>query len=401
MIMKKRPVFLIAVCLILIPSCRELIAQEDGKAWIERVAGTYRELKSYYFEGTVLYKMDGFGNTTKSGNFIRYGKPGENKLLYQVGLGRSQCVLACNGAATVAYSGDSLQYVKKQSTDIGALIKTLYRGEAAAYLGNGLPVDYATLDSRTGSAKILGRQKVRQPSGEFDCVVVEAEIIPDTRPPITRAIRTLWIDPRNFIVLRNTSHSQTLTPKGAVLIDVRQEMQLSSYRINEELQDPEFEYNPPPGARASESLDLSDSDAGLIVSPPTDSLALNDLDNRRTTFRELQGQVVLLDFWATWCVPCRKEMKLLESIHQRYKDKGLAVFGVDQESAQLQSDFLKKKSFSYPMLVDGNRALTKRFKADVLPTLVLIDRSGKIAYWEQGLVEEKDLERWLETMGFQ
>ena len=80
---------------------------------------------------------------------------------------------------------------------------------------------------------------------------------------------------------------------------------------------------------------------------------------------------------------------------------GLAIFGVNRESGQIQSDFLKKKSFTYPMLLDQNGDLTRRFNAVNLPTTVLIDRQGRIAAWEQGLLKEEELESLLKPLGIQ
>ncbi len=94
-------------------------------------------------------------------------------------------------------------------------------------------------------------------------------------------------------------------------------------------------------------------------------------------------------------------MGSLEKLYRLHRDKGLAVFGVNRETAELQTSFLKKKKFSYPMLLDSNGALTQRFNASILPTMVLIDRQGRIVYWEQGLLKDKELASLLGRLGIE
>ncbi|MBN2320947.1 MAG: redoxin domain-containing protein [Acidobacteria bacterium] len=398
--MRKRFPALIAI-LFLLPFCRAVNPQEDGRQWIDRVAQAYGELQSYRFEGATKSKIYGFSNTSKTTPFVRYGKPKENKFRYQTGIGRSVCVIASDGMTTTACLGDNLQYAQKNSSDIATDIAAFFKNAAGAYLGSALPGDYSVLGPKISRTVILGREKVRLKSTRVDCIVVEAEIIPETPSLHTQTIRTLWIDPDSSVVLRDIRHFQATSPKGKVFIDSTEEMRVSSYRINEEIEDSVFQFTPPRNAYLSEALDLSYPDSGLAIGPPTDTLQLSDLDGRSYTFEEMKGQIALLDFWATWCVPCRKEMQSLEKIHQRFKDRGLIIFGVNRESGQVQSDFLKKKPFTYPMLLDQNGDLTRRFNAVNLPTLVLIDRQGRIAAWEQGLLKEEELEGLLKPLGIQ
>jgi peroxiredoxin len=381
--------------------CLFAAAQEDGKQWIGRVARAYGELTSYHFEGVIRSETTGFQNATRSSSFVRDAKPKENKFRYQAGIADSKFVASCNGVSTAIYFGGSRQYVIKRSADFGAILNDIFKGESAPYLGAALPSEYALLESKCSSIRFLRREPVSLQSTRIDCIVVEVEIAPDKSFPATRTVRTLWIDPEKLIVVRDVIHTQTYSTKNKLLCDAVDEMKLSSFQINDPIADSVFQFEPSFGARIVDALNLPDSGNGLAMGPSIENIPLVDLNGARYSFKGMRGSAILLDFWSTSCVPCWKEMADLEKIHLRYKDKGLAIFGVNQEQEQLQIKFLKKKSFSYSMLSDRGGMLTRQFSAAELPVLVLIDKQGRIVEWGKGLQKQEELERLLGFLGIQ
>ncbi len=112
----------------------------------------------------------------------------------------------------------------------------------------------------------------------------------------------------------------------------------------------------------------------------------------------LQGKVVLLDFWATWCGPCRVLLPELDTLQAKYRSRGLEVVGVSSESlAQLQA-FQAKAGLGYSLLHDADKSATHDFLAYALPTLVFIDRTGQVRRIEVGVQARAQLERWIEEL---
>jgi AhpC/TSA family len=91
-----------------------------------------------------------------------------------------------------------------------------------------------------------------------------------------------------------------------------------------------------------------------------------------------------MDFWATWCLPCRAELPKIELLHRDFKDKGLIVLGVDDEEPKDQAAFLSKFGYTFRSLVDSSEQVKNLSKTAGIPTTVLIDREGTIQVFDLG-----------------
>ena len=105
---------------------------------------------------------------------------------------------------------------------------------------------------------------------------------------------------------------------------------------------------------------------------------LNDLAGKSWTLKSLQGKVVLVNFWATWCSPCRKEMPDLETLYQRFKDNGLVILAISDEPDEKVKPFLAERKVSYPVLLDPGRKVNDLFRINGIPKSFVYDRNGKL-----------------------
>ncbi|HLY20380.1 MAG TPA: TlpA disulfide reductase family protein [Bryobacteraceae bacterium] len=135
--------------------------------------------------------------------------------------------------------------------------------------------------------------------------------------------------------------------------------------VNVSLDDPQF-------AAAMAKLEADEK------SRQTAGFALQDLDGRRWTLGELRGKVVLVNFWATWCPPCRKEMPDLEALYQRFGPRGLVILAVSDEDAGKVGPFIAEHHFSYPILLDPGRKVNELFRVEGIPKSFVYDREGKL-----------------------
>lgn len=135
---------------------------------------------------------------------------------------------------------------------------------------------------------------------------------------------------------------------------------------------------------------------------PAPPFAVEDLGGRAISSGSLEGKVVLLDFWATWCVPCRKSMPELQVLHKRYANRGFSVIGIsiDEGGPAKVRKFVAAKKITYPIALDKEEnPAWQAYRVKAIPAAYLIDREGRIvAQWTGVAVNGKELEEKLEVL---
>ena len=106
---------------------------------------------------------------------------------------------------------------------------------------------------------------------------------------------------------------------------------------------------------------------------------LTDLNGKPWSLKSLQGKVVLVNFWATWCPPCRKEMPDLDALYKQFRKQGLVVLAISDEDAGKVKPFIAEKGISYTVLLDPGRKVNTLFHIMGIPKTFIYDRSGKLA----------------------
>jgi peroxiredoxin len=132
---------------------------------------------------------------------------------------------------------------------------------------------------------------------------------------------------------------------------------------------------------------------------PAPDFSLPDVHGRPLSLSSFRGQVVLLDFWATWCEPCQEELPDLKSLHLRHKDRGFTVLGVSMDAlgAKAVAPFLKEKDVPYPVVLTEGEP-PSGYPVIGLPTAFLIDRKGLIVRRYLGPQSYEDLARDVEEL---
>jgi thiol-disulfide isomerase/thioredoxin len=141
--------------------------------------------------------------------------------------------------------------------------------------------------------------------------------------------------------------------------------------------------------------------SGVAVDAVAPDFVLEDISGEEYQLSDLRGQVVLLNFWATWCGPCLVEMPLLESDYQAYKNEGFIVLAVnDGESLQKVEQFGNENDLNIPLLLDPGRVVQRLYEIRGYPSSVFVDQDGRIKFIHIGLIQESQLTNYMEELGF-
>jgi peroxiredoxin len=127
---------------------------------------------------------------------------------------------------------------------------------------------------------------------------------------------------------------------------------------------------------------------------PSPDFVLRDISGKEVKLSDLRGKVVILDFWATWCAPCREEIPGFIDLQDRYRDRGLEIVGVsvDQGGISVVAPFARQMRINYTMLVDGMGVANLFGGIQGIPTTFVLDRQGRIVKRFTGLVEHSVFE---------
>jgi len=226
---------------------------------------------------------------------------------------------------------------------------------------------YVLLDTVRGTPVISGREQLDGAA----CTTVRIELGRGAR-------QELWIDDATHLVRKEIFNDAA----------IRRQTVYTVARTDEALDPALFTYDPAKTNATDRRQSAREAPVSL-VGQSAPEFTLRDLEERDVRLADLRGKVVLLDFWGTWCGYCREALPTVELLHRAAQSKGLAVFGVDSEAPALAREYVAKYKYTFRTLADPNDAVAARYHVNGWPTTVLIDRDGKIAFYDEGSEPEK------------
>jgi len=147
---------------------------------------------------------------------------------------------------------------------------------------------------------------------------------------------------------------------------------------------------------SSTSADPSDDPAAkLLLGKTAPSFTLVDLDGKKVSLADYKGHAVVLNFWATYCGPCKLEMPWFQDLQNKYKDKGLVVLGLDQDDGMAVKEVAaasKRVGVTYPILMPDDKVSKSYQLSDYIPETFYVDKSGKIVEQTIGAHSKNELE---------
>jgi len=308
-------------------------------------------------------------------------------------------LVVSNAEFTYMYSSSKKEYVK-----IPAGL-----GPAGMMLAMGMKMP--DLDGIRQSYKTLREETLEIDGVKHDCWVLEDNIgemsvpLPQSdQPPVkaTGVAMTMWVD-KKLLITMQTFMSMKMELSNMPAMEMRQTIVVKNLKIDQPVDESLFTFTPPEGAK--EVKELSFASAALpkadLTGKDAPAFEIRGLDGKMYASTALRGKTVLLDFWATWCVPCRQSMPSVEKIYEEYKDRGLVALAVNTgEERELVEEFVKKTQFAYPVVLSGESGILDAYKVTAYPTFVLIGPDGKVIAHEIGFGGEQMLRKMIGKAAF-
>jgi peroxiredoxin len=442
-------VFCLAPIAFALPSGGDLTAEKV----VERVSQTYNSLRSFrlleHREGRppiglisgspLLAAPQGLVN----GKLIVPGSPlgilpeplGSNLMLparYEtdlaestpgrIRLGTGGMLVVSNGETMWAYLPVLKQYLQAAAVPLLGDMRT-----PSAYYGSDDVLRYRSLSHEAGRAKLRGEETLTLGAKEVPCYVVDV--------PSNSGSRRLWVDEQRFIVLQDEwasgpgSGPDLAHPNRSYFADAG----IWTSRLTKAdlgpISDETFEFTPPAGARrvGSFSAPSISSQGGVMgrayqlaegsvenlvyrltgadvlqrmKAKKAPDFAAEGVDGRTLRLKDLRGKAVVLDFFATWCKPCREDFAAIQKLHADLRGRGVAFIGIDEdEELNTARDFAKQNGLTFPVLVDSNHTVPELYRTGWVPTVVAINRKGKIVAQYIGAGGEAQLRQALKAAG--
>ncbi|HEV2176652.1 MAG TPA: redoxin domain-containing protein [Terriglobia bacterium] len=361
---------------------------------LARVGATYKNLQSYQFEAEedVAAAAGGASGSQQSRLGLAVEKPDKVRLEFKDE--QKDVLVVSNGSTTWEYMPQKKQYTKEQAasateneaTDSGDenetdLVTATRRLLVTRYLG---------LARYTASARLGKNEKVKFDGQKVDCYVVELRL--------PESAYKLWIDKQRFLVLRLRETSE-LVQNGRqwhVETTVNLKRAETGALPGEQL----FAFTPPGKATEVQTLDLPGERPNLVGKTAAD-FTLKNLQGEKVNLSDLRGKVVLLDFWATWCPPCREELPRIEKLYEAYGKKDVVILGVNNEDSRRVRKFLEKHGYNFTVLMDSQDTVHRMYACHAIPTVIVIDRGGVVKAQYIGGRSQEELVAALKTAGLQ
>ena len=384
-----------AVC-VLVPAAAQNLSPAEILA---RVSHTYQNLKSFDATAQQQTQLTGGGMAQSGEAQITFAMAPGGKFYVAMKASDRDYIMTSDGENTWRYSPKTKQWSKETASaessdddeDSAEDSKQASDEHDPVSDARRLLVDrYAHLDRLATAARLDRDDKVKIDGDKIECYRLILTL--------PNQAHELTIDKQRFLVLRQVEVRKRLVSN----IPVEQRTTtLLKHLDTSAAPDSRFVFTPPPKTTEVSMLILPGEDRPNLTGKAAADFTLKDLQGDKVSLSDLRGKVVMLDFWATWCPPCRRELPTVAKLRASLKDKNVAILGVNDEESSTVKSYLRKHELEFPVLMDSKREVHKLYGARAIPTVVIIKPSGEIAAYYVGERSEAELVEALKGAGLE
>lgn len=369
-----------------------LFAQNnESRDLLQRVSETYKNASQFRFEGEAVRLMSAKLRNDIQKYSLTLAGTSSGKLLYLSDDSITPAHIIFDGTTLWRVFPASRQYI--QGNIQGDLRKIADGGQENRMAINRAHFEkerYFRLTENLLSSHLLPEETLDFDGQEVPCFVVHATYQPRSvsSSPIT-IHRTFWIDKKTHLIRRDE-----FVQRGALFpnapfdeVDSRSILKYHVASINEPPDDSLFHYDPPSHfSRVTEFVPYYKANANKLIGKPATDFSAKTLEGTPLKLSDFKGKTVFLDFWASWCEPCRQQTPFLIKLYQQAKNQGMVFIGINRdESVAKASEYVKQQQLPWTNVFDGEKnAIHAQFQATGIPALMVIDPEGKVVEYVIG-----------------
>lgn len=354
-------------------------ASPNPAAILRKVSFIYSNLQNYHIEAVLHNHFVQPFSSQSVRSVISLDAAAGGRIRLALSGDGPNVLIVSDGKALWQYAPKENEYTQRVAVFLPSApdlqVKRIAPGGLLGHMEDLLIDRFAKLQLSAKVASFAGTAKVKIHGKKIPCYRIALRS--------TDAKDEFWIDQSNFLVMREVIvRSMENGLKGSY---ATADLRITAIRTHTTPSPGLFNFKPPAGARRVAALDVPGMRDDFVGSSAGD-FTLPDLHGKQISLSAFRGKTVLLDFWATWCAPCRHELPTIEKIQEQNKDKDVVILAIDDESRAVIKQFLTKNHYDFTALVDRKRELFAKFAIYSIPTVVVINGKGivvrQIAGWE-------------------
>jgi thiol-disulfide isomerase/thioredoxin/outer membrane lipoprotein-sorting protein len=379
------------------PAATATGADAAARKAVQAVVQRYRELSSYRLEGQASTEVGSSQGVNLSATLVRFVVRRPGHIASEVRNSQTTTRIVADGESLWTAVPELSQYQVQSVAAVRA------SPESALIVRQFDPAgDYVNVLEGVSDVRALGKDTVRTARGVVTCDRYALTVVnPEAAAQgVTLRPRILWVDPATRMVLLDSLRIEQNHPQLGLVYSVNM-TRMVVVEPDPVLAADAFRFRPEPGMRRVRHFMQASPEHTAMEGRPAGDFTLETLaDSRPVKLSALKGKVVLLDFWATWCGPCRGWLPIVAKARHEFESKGLVVYAVNEREPEAKvREYLSKQHLDVPVLMDVSGTVGSMYRASSIPLTVVVGRDGKVFRVMLGLHGEDDLRDVLHEVG--
>lgn len=380
---------------------------EEAVQILEKVSERYNQLKTFELEGEMATQVIA-GNQDQNRKLnVYFARKEPGNMRIEVSGDSFGMTLVSDGSTTWTYIPSLQEYTRSESAlfQTGGNERTDVEASSDFVgIGERFTKSYDTITSGLKKARLLGDETVKLEDGTvYEVYNIEVEYETDPGRSNARISPTKYlVDKNSHMILRQDVQISTSAASPNGKMTMLQTLRLHSFDLTPDFEETMFVYAPPEGATEVDELSTSqfrEESQNELVGRQAPFFELESFSGDTVSLESLHGNVVILDFWATWCGPCREAHPHLQKLHEDLQEEGLVVLGINSEDEATVESYMTHNDYTFTNLVDLNQEIASRYNITTIPSVYIIDREGRISSHLLGYQPESRLRDAVEQAG--